>query len=297
MLPITDDKLMIYNKEALIPGPGESCESFGERAEYCLGIRKKLEGKLPFSTKDEASEPIIEEACRETLRFFDISPRWVPVFFSNYRLAWWHGGCAWIFQLDENAPTAAFFQLRKAFKASASFLGIYDRTELMAHEMAHVGRMMFEEPEFEEVLAYRASKSKWRRWWGPLVQSSTESALFVFLLLPLAFLDVYLLVEGYESYYWKAMWLKLIPLGLVLGAAARLWRRQRAFGRTLSNLVKMTGSDDKARAVLYRLTDREINEFSKMPLEDILRYASADSSLRWRLIRLAYWRNGTPSAC
>jgi hypothetical protein len=219
---------------------------------------------------------------------YDIDPKWVPVFFSNYQLMPWHGGCAWIFQLSEQEPTAAFFQLRRILKKSLAYMGLYDRNELMAHELVHVGRMMFEEPCYEEILAYRTSQSPGRRWWGPLVQSPAESAWFVFLLLPLLFLDLYLIFSGHQGFFWQAMWLKLLPLGLIVAAVMRLYRRQKTFWKAFQNLESVFGSAEKAGAVAYRLTDNEINLFANSSQTKIKDYMYSQQSLRWRVICLAY---------
>lgn len=292
MTEVSDDKLFICNEKGLIPGPGESVESFVQRVEYCLKLSEHIENKLPFSVENEASSELIQEVCVYISPLYDIAPDWVPVFFSNYRLAPWHGGCAWIFQMSEEEPTAAFFQLRQGLKEAPTYLWFYNRTDLMAHEMAHVGRMMFEEPRFEEMLAYRTSKNRWRRWWGSLINSSAESAWFVFILLPIIFFDLYLLFAGYERYYWSVMWIKLLPLGLVLAAIIRLWRKHAVLERTLKKLTSISDSKTKAEAFLYRLTDKEIEIFSKMTVQEIVKYAESDSSLRWRVIKQAYMNLG-----
>lgn len=286
MTQIPDDKLLNYNHKGLLPGPVESEEEFLRRADYCLHLQEILVEKLPFSTEDAGASSVLTAGVAETSRRYDCAPEWVQVFFSNYQLMPWHGGCAWIFQLSIAEPTAAFFQLRKAFRDHRVYLGMYDRDELIAHELVHVGRMMFEEPVYEEMLAYRTSKSAWKRWSGPLVRSSAESAWFVFLLMPIIFLDLYLLFNGYESYYWKMMWLKLLPCAIVIAGVVRLMRRHRTFERSLTNLKGCVG--DNAEAVIYRLTDLEIDAFAEMSPEDIHKYAAADRSLRWRVIRLAY---------
>lgn len=280
-----DDKLLIYNQEGFVPGPGEPQEDFIKRVEYCQNLRHHLSAKLPFTPDMEASVNPLTQMQNKALCAYDIAPLWVPVFFSNYQLSPWQGGCAWIFQLSDLEPTAAFFQLRKAFKRHPSYLGIYKRDELLAHELVHVGRMMFEEPHFEEILAYRTSKSSWRSWLGPLVQSSKESAWFVFLLLPIILLDLYLLIEGDGSFYWQSMWLKSLPLALICAAILRLYRRQTIFERALHNLRSLFL---RAEAVIYRLTDAEIYLFATLSPQEILQFIAKEPSLRWQVIRQAY---------
>lgn len=284
---MTIDKLLSYNAEGLIPGPAETEDFFLKRVDYCLHLREKIGETLPFEVSAEASKETVLSPCKQVRALYDIEPAWVPVFFSNYQLAPWHGGCAWIFQLHEQEPTAAFFQLRRRLQNSQTYLGIYDRDELMAHELVHVGRMMFEEPRYEEILAYRTSFHSWRRWWGPLVQSSAESAWFVFLLLPLLLLDAYLLLSGDLELYTNVMWLKLLPLGLVAAAVVRLYRRQSTFSSALKNLQGLF-NEGKAEAVIYRLTDHEIESFAGMSVEEIREYIDREGSLRWAVIKKAY---------
>ena len=99
--------------------------------------------------KDRAFQAILDEASFKTKELYGIQPTWTPLFFNNYQLAPWHGGCAWIFQLTENAPTAALLQLRAPFRHQPTYLNLYRRDELIAHELSHVGRMMYQEPQFE----------------------------------------------------------------------------------------------------------------------------------------------------
>ena len=56
--------------------------------------------------------------------------------------------------------------------------------------------MKFEEPQFEELLAYRNSPAAWRRWLGPIVEAPWESLLFMLSLLLLLALDLYLQFTG-----------------------------------------------------------------------------------------------------
>lgn len=292
MNSIADTTLLAYNKEGLIPGPNESEEDFLVRTEACLDLKSLLsqeENLLPF--KVELSQKPLEEASALTIPLFGIYPTWLPLFFSNYKLTPWHGGCAWIFQLKDDGPRLSFLQLRKSFATHKRFLKIYKRDELIAHEVAHVGRMMFDENSFEELIAYRSSSSSWSRWLGPLVQSAYEAAFFIMLILALLFLDLYLLMtENYETYF-SMMALKLIPAGLLLLAIARLCRRQHTFKKALANLQQALGSLETANHVIYRLTDEEIKLFSTMFSETILHYTKEQKtkSLRWRLIDLAYF--------
>ncbi len=293
---ISDTDLLRYNSQGLIPSPKETEEAYLSRVYTCLGLKEllKVEGdqSLPFKAEIQPTNELLEEAFVITQGLYDIHPSWLPVFFSNYQLTPWHGGCAWIFQLQEESPRTAFLQLRKAFAYRKKYLKFYSRTELVAHECAHVGRMAFDQERFEELLAYRSSDSWLTRWLGPIVQSAGESLLFMGSLLALFAVDLYLILsESFEIYLW-AMRLKIIPLLLLIFGLSRLWQRHRVFNRCHKNLESAVGSSKTADHIIYRLTDDEIANFSKLSFNEIISFANTmkySSSLRWRLITLAYF--------
>lgn len=285
-------QLLELNKLGIIPGPEETMANFAKRADYCLSLKEHLSEKLQdaLGNADDQAGQALSKGFAKTSGLFGFSPQWIPVFFSNYQLAPWHGGCAWIFQISEDSPTSALLQLRKTFRTSPRHLWIYHRDELVAHELSHAGRMAFEEPQFEEIIACRTSSSALRRWLGPIVQSSTESMIFVLALGLVCFLDIFL-ISFYGSHaYIAAMWLKLLPLSMMLYALGRLWQRQRHFDSCLAKLMSLLG-EQKAWNVVYRLTDSEIRTLGKMNIEAIKEYSIAQStiSLRWQVIRDAYF--------
>lgn len=289
------ERLIHLNQLGIIPGPDENEDDFVKRAEYCLSLKNLLETslspQLPFDIEKEDNPLLLEEPCQKTKECYDIAPLWIPVFFSNYQLAPWHGGCAWIFQINEEDPTGAFFQLRQSFRYSQKYLGIYSRNELVAHEISHVGRMMYQDPKFEEILAYQTSSSAFRRWFGPIVQSSIESMFFIIVLIFIAILDISLIASGNISLFKTMSWIKLIPCALVLLALYRLGMRHRNYSVCLKKIKGFIG-EDNARHVLYRLQDREIEDFSVMTPEEIQQYARehSEKSLRWKLIHAAYFK-------
>lgn len=274
---ISDQQLKYFNDQGLIPGPNESEEAFLKRVAFCLNLKatlnSELGGQIPFQSEEISDLSLFPEAREDASKRFGITPDWIPIFFSNYKLQPWHGGCAWIFQLKKETPTAALLQLRKKLKGSKKLLGFYDRDELIAHELSHVGRMVFEEPKFEEVIAYTTSRSPFRRYFGAIFESSTESFLFLITLVGIALLDAYL-IWRYPFAYWQAMWLKAIPLAMIAFALFRLIKKQRTF--------KKCNVDAH---ILYRLTDNEIALFAKWDRDQIKTYIENQDSLRWRAIR------------
>jgi hypothetical protein len=285
-------KLLTLNAMGLIPGPNEDKTSFFKRTDYCLNLTDHLPKELIADLNGERTEKpeILTQAADQLKKLYDCAPDWPPLFFSNYKLPFWHGGCAWIFQMTEDSPTAALIQLRQKFRFSSTHLGIYDRQELLTHELAHVGRMMFQEPKFEELLAFRTSSSSLRRWLGPIIQSSAESALFLLLLFVLVIFDVFLVAMNRPDAYFMAFWLKIIPIAVLLLGGFRLWKRQKTFASCIKNLSECV-DPEKAYDVAYRLTDEEIIRFSKLSSHEINEYAiqKKNEELRWSVITHAYF--------
>lgn len=283
-----------WNRQGLIPGPEETEEVFKARVSFCLNLEQRLVEKvgtdLPFNAGDQASQDILIEGTSITSDLYGIAPEWTPVFFNNYQLAPWHGGCAWIFQLDEETPTAAFLQLRAHFREQKSYLALYNRSELIAHELAHVGRMMYHEPQFEEILAYRSSSSSWRRWLGPIVQSSKESLLFIFILGAILMADLALLVLN-QPIDAGVLWaLKLAPLVMIVLALMRLVYKQWVFANCERKLIKLYANASDAAHLLYRLNDSEIRYFSRSSIDSIKTFMQEQAALsfRWQFLFRLY---------
>jgi len=284
-----DQKLTEFNRQGLIPGPDENEKDFFERVEYCFEIKKHLKDHIEGDF-DTDNQTLLSEAQPNTLKYYDIVANWVPILFDNHKLSFWHGGCAWIFQLEEHTSIAAILQLKKKLKQTTSLYGIFDRKEIITHETAHIGRMAFNEPKFEEILAYRSSDSCIRSKIGAIAQNSKESGLFALSLIVILMLDLFFVMSGYESFYNTFMWLKLIPLGMIAYGLARLTKRQCELDSCLSNLALLITDPSKSLAIAYRLTDEEIKKFASIDPKKILEYAhtQAELSLRWRLIKSEY---------
>lgn len=283
-----------WNDQGFIPGPQETEEEFKQRIFFCKNLLQELNARagtdLPFTSDDDAPLEIRQEALTLSKKLYGISPGWVPIFFNNYQLTPWHGGCAWIFQLSEQTPTAAFLQLRAIFRKKKTYLGLYERSELIAHELAHVGRMVYAEPQFEEILAYRSSRSPFRQFFGPLVQSAKESLLFILLLGLILMANLALFAMNTPLTFTLALWLWTIPLSLVLFALLRLFRKQGLFKACLQNLKEIYQDKQLADHLIYRLTDKEISLFGKITSSEIRDYIQIQKtqSFRWDFLNNNY---------
>lgn len=253
--------LVLWNSRGLIPGPEESEEN------YFLRCRKAV------TVMETAPPPNVAE------KLFDIRPDWISILYDDRRLHFWEGGCTWI------EPQKTVVQLHKSFQTRERYLGIYKRDEIIAHEMVHVVRSYFEEPIFEEILAYQTSSSRLQRYLGPIFRSSHESTLFM------TGLSLFVVVAFFASN-------RLIPFlglfGLVGIFLGRLFRCQRIFSKTKKNLEALLGTA-KSLPILIRLTDREIIRFSTMKCEEIQKFAQKmqKTQIRWKQIVETYFQQGT----
>lgn len=293
---ISETDLLKWNRMGLVPGPEETEEMYLKRVEYCLQLKSDIAEQMGLKnvleSTSELSEKLIHDVSSETKFLYDVIPSWCPILFTNYHLAPWHGGCAWIFKVSDDMPTGAFLQLRAIFAKQEKYF-FYPRQELVTHESAHVGRMLFEEPKFEEILAYRTSKSRLRRWLGAIFQTSWETAFVFFVLLINIFTDYIFFGTDPNDFLHIDEWVDFFTVLLIGYGVIRLIIRQKQLQRCLNNLESILGSTEKANAVIYRLTDHEIITFSKSLPQAIINYAKQQTSFRWRLINLAYFSTNT----
>jgi hypothetical protein len=238
------------NQLGLFPGPDEEESSFLKRVSYCLALPKNERGVFSSIEND-----------------YGFSPTWVQIDYSNKGLLPWEGGCTWIFQEDENSPLRTTLQLRKVFETKASYLKLYTKEEILTHELAHVGRAAFEEPKFEEFLAYRTSPNSFRRLFSPLLERAFEAYIF------LAFLVIgYLLSSA-------------LPSILAIAALLRLRRRHKTFQRAVKHLKTLLGGE--AEPFLYRLKDEEII-FCSENEGGAIKKKFANNSYRFQFLRTCY---------
>ena len=231
---IDDTALLEYFHRGLIPGPEESEEAFLKRVKQ--------------------AKPLAHPEWNDVAVPFKID--WVPISYSNHKIAWWEGAATWI--SEEDLPS---IQLRKNFQ-KGSFLG-YKRSEVLSHEAIHAARMRFEEPSFEEVLAYSTAPQAWKRFFGPLFSRTWE---------PLV-----LMVGVATGIFWPLV--PILMIGLSLGW---LIYRQWIFKRCLGKL---------ALPVVLTLTDKEMKQFARMTEEEIQTYLEKDSTLLFQL-RKIYMKDG-----
>jgi hypothetical protein len=205
---ISDAQLLTWHKRGLIPGPDETEEAFLSRLEKLQHL--SIEG-LPIE------QAAWQESYAITQPLFGIAPDWIAGCYSNRKLALWEGAATWI-----DADSIPRIQLKTAFCKGK--YGLHTREEVLAHEAIHAARMAFQEPQFEEMLAYATSKHAWKRWLGPLFQAPWETAALLISMLS-ACID---------------LTFAILPLLLLSWWTVRFVKRRRLFQRCLAKTGSLT---------------------------------------------------------
>ena len=250
---IKDSELLFLNSQGFIPGPSESEAAFLSRV---TSLKAEFEkgGWIPRAHWDWVRVHLKE--------IFDFEPHFLPAFYSNKGLTPWQAAACWI---EEGNRVSV--QLREGLR-KGFYLG-YSRSEILAHEAVHAARSAFDEPKSEEFFAFMASEKWWRRAFGPIVRRPWE---------------VWVFLVGVAAGLISPWGNLLAALWVGIGFGRLIWL-QRKMRRAAKHLAK-TVSERRARAILMRLTDAEIELFSKG--ENLVTYANVQTCLRWQLIRVAY---------
>ena len=184
-------------------------------------------------------------------------------------------------------------QLRQIFAQQKDYLCIYNRDEIIIHELVHVG-MMFAERRFEEVFAYETSSSAFRRWFGPLIQlSHGKAASFLLMILAgdsFSSLTFFFSAVGHHEAFEYGSCIELHPSGADFDCFGQAFCKAQTDSKCLERLEICLQCGQKARAVAYRLTDKEVVAFGNFSGQNTGQYARMQSreELRWRTI-VAYF--------
>lgn len=281
---LTDSELLLLNNRGFIPGPQETEEKFQKRIscleELASDPQKFFSSSAPFPIKDRVRRQHWDLKRSDLKKIFQVSPDWLFAFYHNEKLSLWQAAATWVIVDPVHNVKLALLQFRKGLK-KGSYLGIYALDEIMAHEAVHAVRMAFDEPVFEEHLAYLTSSSTIRRIFGSLFRRSYEFAL---LFLFMAGIFAGIVLDAYTLFRFSYFLL----LGLFSLNIVRLGIRHFYFLFCFKKLSKLT---KEPFAVMLRLTDREISSFAKNSVEEIEKtiLQEKEKSLRWRVIYLAYF--------
>ena len=127
---------------------GELREHYGVmEASLAEGGRYEIEG-VAVEAHARIPAELFGRAKAVTRDMYGFDADWVPGFFVDMAFGWFFGGCAFHFFPD----FFTLFMIRRSFAERERWL-IYDRDELLAHEMCHVARVALDSTVFEEVFA------------------------------------------------------------------------------------------------------------------------------------------------
>ncbi len=289
---ITPDLFIELDRRGFFPAPGESAEAFLDnvrrlRDSYgviadSLADGQNLDSVVGFHIGEGMPIPaeVLAEAEEETRRLFDFDIDWVPAYFLSKGLGAIWGGCTVITDSD-----LALFFIRKDFREKKKWF-IYDRQELLAHELSHVARSRFNDPEFEEHFAYMTAKSSLRKFMGNCFRTEWDALIFilpVFLLLGVQILNFMQIIHLPEWIFWIVA---LCGPGFLI---ARNMLTRWTYTKAEENL-RMAGAKNP-RAVLFRCTQEEIRETAKSDPAEIAGqfYKKAETELRFRIITTRFF--------
>jgi hypothetical protein len=284
-------KLAYLDSLGFIVGVGETFEEYRKRLlavfdnlqEFDQDIEKNDELELFEGVKVKKDKripvEIVDEASRITEKYYRFAINWVPGFFLSKNIGWLWGGCA----LSDTERTLTIFLIRSSFRNKRKWF-IYDRRELLAHELCHAARGVINDERLEEFFAYQTAPSKIRRYMGNCFIYKHDAILF---LVPTLILLAAQMLKTFNTSLAYPIWpfwiLALIyPVFLLLrNGVARLY-----FFRACSKLLAFGFKD--ATAVLFRCDWLSVKKISTLASpEEFRRFVQKNSSsdLHWRIIQ------------
>ena len=208
-----------------------------------------------FQRKETFEQVSLPKEKNLSIPLYDIYELEAFILYKNDSLPLWQGAVLWEYQTLEGKKYPVI-QLRKTFS------NIYKKEELLAHELVHAARFAFNEPFFEEMLAYQTSPYAFRRFFGPLFIYPFESALFALTCLAPPFISLY-----FDSFL--GSW---ILLSLAFFLFTRLLILHGFFTLCKRNLEKAGVLSKFSLAVMVRLSDREIIKTALSSKKKTLKY-------------------------
>lgn len=296
---ILDEDLLRFNKDGYIPGPNETQENFLERIEFSKKIMKdpnfffiNNKQKLPFSLEKKVLKPRWNWTRSQLLNLFDVSPVNLALFYSDEGLYFFQAAATWILTAGKNDVRIPVLQFRKVLNRKP-YLFFYTLDEILAHEAVHAVRAAFNEPKTEEIFSYMTATNIFRKVFGPIIRSAKEVFIFFGLMFCYFIFQIFWVMTSVSIFYEASLMLAILTLSFLVLGLTRLFMVRRKCAKAFKKLYGIFKSKTKARAVLFRLTDVEIYQFSKMKSLEIIRYVNSkkDESIRMKMIYLAYFKN------
>jgi len=291
---LTEDdlsKLAHLDSLGFLVGSEEVFEDFRQRLLKLCDALKEFEDKLEESAdeveifegvtvcKDKRiSTEIIEEAGKVTEHYYRFSITWAPGFFMSKDIGLLWGGCA----LSDTEQVLTVFLIRSSFMNKQKWF-IYDRRELLAHELCHTARHVINDDKLEEFFAYQTAPSIIRRYMGNCFIYKHDAILF---LLPTIILLAAQMVKTFTAYSYPIWPFWIFALSYPAFLFLRNNIARVVFFRACSKLIAFGFVD--ALAILFRCDWHTVMEISLLASPEAFRrfvQKSASSNLKWKIIQ------------
>ena len=288
-----DDLSELANLDSLgfLVGPDEKFEDFRQRLLKLSDALTEFDEKLAqgadeveildgvtVSKDKRIPDEIIEEAGKVTEHYYRFSINWAPGFFMSKDIGWLWGGCA----LTDAEQTFTVFLIRSSFMNKRKWF-IYDRRELLAHELCHTARHVINDNTLEEFFAYQTAPSRIRRYMGNCFIYKHDAILF---LLPTIILLAAQIVKSFTTYNYPIWPFWIFALSYPAFLLVRNNIARVVFFRACSKLIAFGFVD--ALAILFRCDWHTVVEISLLPSPEAFRrfvHQKACTELNWRIIQ------------
>ena len=271
-----------------LPGAGEDAIDFEARVSAITDAHREFEeelaakrevtvfGEFLLKGSERIPEEIIAEADELTEQLYDFRTVHVPGFFLSRDIGPLWGGC----MISDTELPFSFFLIRSAFRKRPRWF-LYNRKELLAHELCHSMRQPLRDVPLEEFFAYRTSPSRFRRYLGNCFIRDYDALLFV---IPVFVLLGAVMVQSFWLPQFPAWPFWIVALSY---PAYLLYRNARARRWVFKAAEVLRGFGvEKPMAVLFRSTTQEIRELGKLKSRESFRaYIAEKKELRWQIIR------------
>lgn len=279
------------DSRGLFIAPGETFEDYRNRLiqqgnGYRNLIRNARQGKelsgasgFPIGNGFPVSPRILQESAAITEKLYGFTISWVPAYFLSKGLSFLWGGCTIL--TDQGL---SLFVIRKNFAGKKHWF-LYDRDELLAHELCHVARNVFENCELEEHFAYATAKSALRRYSGNCFRTELDALFFLLPVLLLLTVEFLVCFGVFQIPLWP------FTLLVLLYPAFLLIRNQRSrnwYFRAEKNVKTISCSNPSA--LLFRCTMDEIKTIACLSGEDLRLWINKkkQTELRWQIITMRF---------
>jgi hypothetical protein len=218
--------------------------------------------KIELKASSRLSKDQLKKDGQRCLERYGICPNWVPAYTDNQGLPLLTGGMAVQIWDEAQVSPKTWFQLKATYRDRPKWL-IYERSEIISHEMCHVARLHLNSKRYEETLAYGVSHSWLRKTLGGALLTPRDNMTFFVVLFTWLCADMFQMFDvelGIFHWVLKA----LLPIAITLGLFRNV-NIQKEVKTAEKALQKHVG--DMAQTVLFCLNDEQIRAISQEGLK------------------------------